>query len=75
MLSNIFCQETQDKVSMFLQQLVLPAVTAIGVCVGQMLGAIEFNRRPHETATQSSLRHKAPIAGLLSTRAARAVWQ
>ena len=40
---QIFSQETQDKITVLLQQLILAPVASVGVGIGEMLGPVNFD--------------------------------
>ena len=43
MLAHVFGQEPQDEVAVLLQQAVLAAIAAVGLGIGQVLPAVEFD--------------------------------
>ena len=45
LLADIFCQKTQHKVAALLKQDILAAITAVGIRIGQVLRAIQFDRQ------------------------------
>lgn len=61
MLANILCEESQNKIAVFLQQSVFPTVAPIGVRIIQMLGTIQFDGQPCICTKQIHL-HRAPLA-------------
>ena len=45
LLADIFCQKTQHKIAALLKQGILAAITAVGIRVGEVLRAIQFDRQ------------------------------
>jgi hypothetical protein len=55
MFADIFSQESQDKAAVFLQQSVLPAVTAVSLKLCQVLWPVQFDRHMRFGAIQIHL--------------------
>ena len=49
-LAYILSEEAQHEITVLLQQLILAAVSAISLCAGKMLRAVQFDRNTQVTA-------------------------
>ena len=61
--AQIFGQETQDIIIMLLQQLILAAVASVGVGIGKMLSAVQFDGQSRTAAEQIHFHSTPAIKG------------
>ena len=66
MLTRVIGQEPQDQIAVLLQKGVLPAVPAVGVGVGQVLGTIQLDRKPQLRSEEVHLHFALLIKGIFS---------
>jgi hypothetical protein len=62
-LSNIFRQEPQHHVTVPLEKRILPTVSAVSICIRQVLGAIQLNRKPFLRGKKINFHFAAFIKG------------